>query len=73
MIPASVREGGFLRNALLAVSPSLYLSINDLGHVARDINIISVVIKKGAHQQYYITLFQLCLSSFSSSLSPSPS
>lgn len=42
-------EDGFLRNALLALSPL----INDLGHVAWDINTISVVIKKGAHQQYY--------------------
>lgn len=42
---------GFWENALLALPPPL---MNDLGHVARDINTISVVIKKkGAHQQYY--------------------
>lgn len=62
-------EDGFLRNALLALSPL----INDWGHVAWDINTISVVIKKGAHQQYY-TAFALsvCLS-LSHSLSASPS
>lgn len=51
-------ENDFLRNALLAVS----LLINDWGHVAWDINAISVVIKKkGAHQQYY-TAFPLSVS-----------
>lgn len=55
-------EDGFLRNALLALSPL----INDLGHVAWDINTISVVIKKGAHQQYY-TAFALSACLFSSS------
>lgn len=50
-------EAGFLGNALLALSPL----INDLGHVARDINTISVVIKKRCSPTILQQL-SLCLS-----------
>lgn len=64
---SALGEDGFRRNALLAFSPL----INEWGHVAWDINTISVVIKKRCAPTILHSFHCLSLSlSFTQSMSP---